>query len=111
MAYGSKDAAFVVAWLQGYLNEQFKAKNAFMTDFIEEIAPVKYALDLGEKGELKAKLEFEIEEEDQVELEVKGQLHRNAKGEVSVEWKESSGNSYWVNNVLVGLNGALQELQ
>jgi len=32
--YASKDAAFVVAWLQGYLTEQFKDKNTFMTGFI-----------------------------------------------------------------------------
>ena len=32
--YASKDAAFVVAWLQGYLAEQLKDKNTFMTGFI-----------------------------------------------------------------------------
>ena len=110
VSYGHKDAAFVVAWLQCYLREELKAKNSFMTDYIEEIVPLKFDLELGEKGQLEATLEFEIEEDDQVELHIKGQLHRNCKGEVGVEWTESTGNSYWVNNVLVGLNGALSEL-
>ena len=110
VSYGHKDAAFVVAWLQGYLSQEIKAKNSFMTGYIEEIMPLKFNLELKQKGQLEATLEFEIEEDDKVELQIKGQLHRNSKGEVGVEWTESTGNSYWVSNVLVGLNGALSEL-
>lgn len=51
-----------------------------MTDFIEDIMPTKYNLEMGEKGKINLCLEFEIDEEDKTELQIVGQLHRKGKG-------------------------------
>ena len=55
-------------------------------------------------------LSFLIDEEEEVDLELNGRLHRSEKGEVGVEWSKVEGNDYWLTAVENSLNESLQGL-
>ena len=45
-----------------------------------------------------------------MDLELNGQLHRSAKGEIGVEWDKIEGNDFWLTAVENSLNDSLQGL-
>jgi hypothetical protein len=56
------------------------------------------------------KLTFTIDEEEESELELAGQLHRSEKGEIGIEWLKQEGNDYWLGSVENNLNESLRML-
>ena len=51
-----------------------------------------------------------VDEEEEVDLELNGNLHRSQKGEVGVEWSKVEGHDYWLSAVEGNLNESLQGL-
>lgn len=76
-----------------------------MEDFVSEISPVNFKLQyFPENYQVKVSLIFEIDNEDETELQLLGQLHCNDKKEVGIEWIKSEGNSFWLATVESKLN-------
>lgn len=63
-----------------------------------------------EKKNINVKLSFMVDEEEEVDLELNGNLHRSQKGEVGVEWSKVEGHDYWLSAVEGNLNESLQGL-
>ena len=75
----------MVAWIKDYLLEQFKEKNTFMKGFVGDIEANSYTIEYEEaKKQVLVKLAFTIDEEEESELELVGQLHRSEKGEIGI---------------------------
>ena len=111
LVYLNQKPAFLVAWLQNHLREQQINKEIFLTDFPSEIAPLSYNIEYDDKThQLKAKLVFLIDEEDETELKLTGQLHRSTKNEVSVDWHQTEGTPFWLTAIQANLNASLREI-
>lgn len=103
--------AFVVAWIKDYIIEQFKEKNTFMEGFVGDIVATEYKIEYDEaKKQVFIKLTFDIDNEEESELELVGQLHRSEKGEIGIEWLKKEGNDYWLGSVENSLNESLRML-
>ena len=82
-----------------------------MKDFIEDISPENYRVEYDSAtSKAKVSLEFVVNEEEQIEIQLEGQLHRNEKGEVGVEWSRVEGNDFWLASVEKNLNESLSIL-
>ena len=89
VVYTKQNPAFVVAWLKDHIAALFKEKETFMKGFVGDIEPTNFRLNFNEeKREINVKLSFLIDEEEEVDLELNGNLHRSDKGEVGVEWSK-----------------------
>lgn len=111
LVYLNQKPAFLVAWLQNHLREQQAAKEVFLRDFPSEIAPLNYTIDYDEKTyQLNAKFVFVIDDEDETELRLTGQLHRSSKGEVSIDWRQAEGTPFWLTAIQANLNDSLREI-
>jgi hypothetical protein len=85
--YLPQGASFLVGWVNSFLFQQRREKATFLSDFVEELEFVDYAVEFKqESAELKVTLDFEVNREDQIQLVLVGKLHRDAKGAVGVEW-------------------------
>lgn len=109
LVYLNQKPGFIVAWLQNHLREQQLAKEPFLTDFPSEIVPESFKIDYDEeKGQLQAKLVFLIDNEDETELRLTGQLHRSPKNEISVDWRHTEGAPFWLTAIQNNLNESLR---
>lgn len=89
VVYTKQNPAFVVAWLKDHIAALFKEKETFMKGFVGDIEPTNFKLNFDEgKKQVNVKLSFTIDEEEEVDLELNGNLHRSGKGEVGVEWEK-----------------------
>lgn len=87
VVYTKQNPAFVVAWIKDHLEALLKEKETFMKGFVGDIEPTNFKLSFEEEAkQVNVKLSFMVDEEEEVDLELKGQLHRSEKGEVGVEW-------------------------
>lgn len=111
VVYVKQTPAFVVAWLKDHLASLFKEKETFMSGFVGDIVPTSFHFDFSEgKNIITLKLSFTIDEEEETELELRGQLHRSEKGELGVEWTKVEGNDFWLTSIENNFNSALQLL-
>lgn len=51
-------------------------------------------------------MRFEIDEEEETELLLKGKLHRSGDN-VGVEWIKEVGNDFWLSSIVARLNESL----
>jgi hypothetical protein len=111
VVYLKQNPAFVVAWIKDYLIEQFKQKNTFMEGFVGDIEANSYTTEYdAAKKQVIVKLNYIIDEEEESELELVGQLHRSEKGEIGIDWLKQEGNDYWLSSVEASLNESLKML-
>jgi hypothetical protein len=104
-------ANFLVGWVNSFLFQQRKEKATFLSGFVEELGFVDYAVEFKqESAELRVTLDFEVNNEDQIQLVLVGRLHRNAKGAVGVEWQRGEGNSFWLSAIRTQLIESLNSL-
>lgn len=106
VVYTKQNPAFVVAWIKDHLKELLKEKETFMKDFVGQIVPKNFNVDL-EENSIKIDLQFCIDDEEDVELSLVGKLHRSEKGEVGIEWQKGQGNDYWLTAIENSLNGSI----
>jgi hypothetical protein len=84
-------------------------KEVFLTDFPSEIEGKSYTIDYDEKThQLNAKLVFTIDDEDETELRLTGQLHRSTKNEISVDWRQVEGTPFWLTAIQASLDASLR---
>jgi hypothetical protein len=109
VVYIKQNPAFVIAWLKDHLANLFKEKETFMQGFVGDIVPVGFHMEFEEeKKQLRVKLNFTIDEEEEVELSLVGQLHRSLTDELGVDWSKEEGNDYWLSAVEKNLNDSLR---
>lgn len=109
LVYLNQKPAFLVAWLQNHLREQQASKEVFLTDFPSDIEPKSYSIEYDEKShQLNAKLIFTIDDEDETEMRLVGQLHRSGKNEISVDWRQVEGMPFWLTAIQANLNSSLR---
>ena len=79
-----------------------------MPGFAGDILPKSFNCEYEEgKKQVHVKLEFSIDNEEETELELVGQLHRSEKGELGIEWVKGEGNDFWLTAVENSLNGSI----
>lgn len=106
VVYTKQNPAFVVAWIKDHLKELLKEKETFMKDFVGQIVPKNFNVEL-EENSIKIDLEFCIDDQEDVELSLVGKLHRSEKGEFGIEWEKAQGNDYWLTAIENSLNGSI----
>jgi hypothetical protein len=80
-----------------------------LVDFPSEIAPQNFTIEFNRAtNQLEAKLVFLMDEEDETELKLSGQLHRSSKGEISVDWHQVEGTPFWLSAIQTNLNESLR---
>lgn len=68
-----------------------------MQDYVGEITPQSFSMSYNPTThQIDANLEFLIDEEEEVSLDLTGQLHWSEKEGVGVDWKKKRGNVYWL---------------
>lgn len=66
MVYIKENPSFVVAWIKNFLDQQFKAQQIFIKNFVSKIIPLNYnASYLAEEYQIKVQLRFQIDEDDE----------------------------------------------
>jgi hypothetical protein len=69
-------------------------------------------LKLEEEGAwVEVRLRFEVGEEDEKVLVLRGDLHRSFKDEVGIKWSKKEGNSYWLSEVQAQIDQSLAQLR
>lgn len=112
VVYIQQKPEFVLAWLNNFLEDSYKDKNTFFQQDIHEIVPISYKSFFEvEKSKIILNLKFEIDEEEEIEMEVNGVLHKNKKGEIGVEWSKVKGNEFWLASIVSKLNDSLKVIE
>ena len=56
------------------------------------------------------KFVFEIDEEEEEQLKISGNVYQLDGKNVGIEWVKEAGNHFWLNNIIIALNQRLQAL-
>ena len=55
-------------------------------------------------------MDFDINNENETQLVLKGKLHRSSAGNVGIDWKKVEGNSYWLSSIIFHINESFKSL-
>lgn len=77
VSYYSRKPAFILAWVNDFLQQCLKNKEVFLSDFLQELEPISFDAKFNhEEKEIDVILKFKVDNEDVTELIVTGKLHR-----------------------------------
>ncbi len=109
IALTKQTPAFVLAWIKEYVRTCQTEKETFVNlDFYDSVEPEEYTCELLEKNNIQLKFLLNIDGLEEQEIEIQGELVRNADNCVGFDWSHKAGNDFWANGIISNINNSLK---